>query len=113
MFEVGFWEMVLVGIVGLLVFGPEKLPRVARETALWVRKARSLVSSVKQEIDHELQVQDLRESLNKQRKSLSQLSLDDLTDHHSEVPAAGKSSESTDRPKRTKAQRVEGTAPDG
>jgi sec-independent protein translocase protein TatB len=81
MFEVGFWEMVLVGIVGLLVFGPEKLPRVARETGLWVRKARSMVSSVKQEIDHELQVQDLRESLNKQRKALSDVTLDGLVDH--------------------------------
>ena len=80
MFEIGFWEMVLVGIVGLLVFGPEKLPRVARETALWVRKARSMVSSVKQEIDQELQVQDLRESLNKQRKALSNVTIDGLVD---------------------------------
>jgi sec-independent protein translocase protein TatB len=80
MFEVGFWEMVLIGIVGLLVFGPEKLPRVARETALWVRKARSVVSSVKHEIDHELQVQELRESLNKQRKALGTLTLDGLAE---------------------------------
>jgi sec-independent protein translocase protein TatB len=76
MFEVGFWEMVLVGIVGLLVFGPEKLPRVARELALWVRKARSMVSSVKQEIDHELQVQELQESLDRQRKMLGSLTLE-------------------------------------
>ncbi|WP_139555824.1 Sec-independent protein translocase protein TatB [Methylotetracoccus oryzae] len=89
MFEIGFWEMVLVGIVGLLVFGPEKLPRVARETALWVRKARSMVSSVKQEIDQELQVQDLRESLSKQRKALSNVTIDGLVDRLSvEEPQA-------------------------
>ena len=80
MFEVGFWEIVLVGIVGLLVFGPERLPRVARELALWIRKARSMVSSVKQEIDHELQVQDLRDSLNKQRKALGNVTLEGLAE---------------------------------
>jgi sec-independent protein translocase protein TatB len=76
MFEVGFWELALVGIVGLLVFGPEKLPRVAREVALWLRKARSMVSSVKQEIDHELQVQELQEALKRQRTAANSLTLD-------------------------------------
>ncbi len=84
MFEVGFWEMVLVGIVGLLVFGPEKLPRVARELALWVRKARSMVSSVKQEIDHELQVQELQESLDRQRKMLNSFTLESATERLAE-----------------------------
>ncbi len=70
MFDVGFWEMVLVGIVALLVFGPERLPRVARETALWIRKARSMVASVKHDIDHELQLYELRESLRQEKKAL-------------------------------------------
>lgn len=84
MFDVGFWEMVLVGVVALLVFGPERLPRVARETALWVRKARSMVASVKQDIDHELQLYELQESLRKEKKMLSEkLRLDDAS------PAAG------------------------
>jgi sec-independent protein translocase protein TatB len=98
MFEIGFWEMVLVGIVGLLVFGPEKLPRVARETALWVRKARSMVSSVKQDIDHELQVQDLRESLSKQRKALSNVTLDGLVDRLSEEGAEPPASSAGGKP---------------
>lgn len=71
MFDIGFWEMVLVGVVALLVFGPERLPRVARETALWVRKARSMVAAVKQDIDHELQLHELQESLRKEKKALS------------------------------------------
>ncbi|CAL1241231.1 Sec-independent protein translocase protein TatB [Candidatus Methylocalor cossyra] len=73
MFDIGFWELVLVGIVSLLVFGPERLPRVARETALWVRKARAMVASVKAEIDHELQLQELRESLAKEKKRLERM----------------------------------------
>jgi sec-independent protein translocase protein TatB len=69
MFEVGFSELVLIGLVALIVIGPERLPRVAREAGLWLRKARSLVSSVKQEIDHELQLQDLKQSLLKHDSS--------------------------------------------
>lgn len=72
MFDIGFWELVLVGVVSLLVFGPERLPRVARETALWIRKARSMVASVKSEIDQELQLQELRQSLLEERRKLRQ-----------------------------------------
>jgi sec-independent protein translocase protein TatB len=70
MFDIGFWELVLVGVVSLLVFGPERLPRVAREAALWLRKARSMVASVKSEIDQELQLQELRQSLLEEKKKL-------------------------------------------
>lgn len=68
MFDIGFWELVLVGLVSLLVFGPERLPRVAREAALWVRKARSMVASVKSEIDQELHLQELKQSLLEEKK---------------------------------------------
>lgn len=68
MFEVGFWEMVLVGLVALLVFGPQRLPRVAREAALWIRKARAMVSSVKEDIHRELELQDLKQSLLEQKR---------------------------------------------
>lgn len=70
MFDIGFWELVLVAVVALLVFGPERLPRVARETALWIRKARSMVASVKSEIDQELRLEELRQSLNEERRKL-------------------------------------------
>lgn len=75
MFDVGFWEMVLVGVVALLVFGPERLPRVARETALWIRKARSVVASAKREIDHELQLQELQETLRKSKNTVESFPL--------------------------------------
>lgn len=70
MFDIGFWELVLVGVVALLVFGPERLPRVAREAGLWVKKARSMVASVKSEIDHELQLQELQQTLREQKQKL-------------------------------------------
>ncbi|SMF96919.1 sec-independent protein translocase protein TatB [Methylomagnum ishizawai] len=72
MFDIGFSELVLVGVVALLVFGPERLPRVAREAGLWIRKARSMVASVKSEIDHELQLQELQQTLREQKQKLQQ-----------------------------------------
>ena len=76
MFDIGFWEMVLVGIVALVVFGPERLPRVVRETALWVRKARTMVASVKRDIDQELQLHEFQESMKRQRQALNDFTLD-------------------------------------
>lgn len=68
MFDVGFWEMVLILLVALLVFGPEKLPRLVREVSLWLRKARSVVASAKSEIDQELQLYELRQAFEEKRK---------------------------------------------
>jgi len=77
MFDVGFSEMLMVGLIALLVFGPERLPRVAREAALWIRKLRSMATSVKQEIDRELQLQDLKESMDQRKREMEKMLLPD------------------------------------
>jgi len=69
MFDIGFWELVLVGVVALVVIGPERLPKVARIAGLWVGRARRTLSSVKDEIDRELKAQELQEILKKQARS--------------------------------------------
>lgn len=71
MFDVGFWELVLIALVALLVFGPERLPRLVRETSLWVRKARSVVSSAKTEIDRELQLYELKQTMEAKRQQFA------------------------------------------
>lgn len=38
MLDIGFLELMLIGIVGLLVLGPERLPRAARTTGMWIGK---------------------------------------------------------------------------
>lgn len=68
MFDIGFWELALLGLISLLVFGPERLPRVARELGLWMRKARHAMASVKDEINHELELQDLKQQLMEQKR---------------------------------------------
>jgi sec-independent protein translocase protein TatB len=63
MFDIGFTEMLLIGLVALLAFGPERLPKVARETGYWIRKARSSLASVRAEIEHEMEMQDLKRAM--------------------------------------------------
>jgi sec-independent protein translocase protein TatB len=69
MFDIGFWELALVGLVALLVVGPERLPKLARTAGLWIGRGRRMLSSVKAEIDRELKAEELRQILEKQAKS--------------------------------------------
>jgi sec-independent protein translocase protein TatB len=69
MFDVGFWELALVGLVALLVVGPERLPKVARTAGLWIGRGRRVLGSVKAEIDREIKAQELKEILSKQAHS--------------------------------------------
>lgn len=61
MFDVGFSELCLIGLVSLLVIGPERLPKVARLAGFWLGKTRSMVASVKEEIKLELEAEELRQ----------------------------------------------------
>ena len=66
MFEIGFWELVVIGVVALIVVGPEQLPGLARKAGLWVGKARRMVAEVKAEVDRELHLEELKQSLRQQ-----------------------------------------------
>jgi sec-independent protein translocase protein TatB len=69
MFDVGFFELLLIGIVALLVVGPERLPKVARTAGMWLGRGRRFVNSVKEDIDKEIKADELRQILDKQKKS--------------------------------------------
>ncbi len=66
MFEIGFWELVLIGVVAMIVVGPERLPGLARTAGLWLGKARRMLADVKAEVDRELQLEELKQSLRQQ-----------------------------------------------
>lgn len=66
MFEIGFWELVMIGVVALIVVGPERLPGLARKAGLWVGKARRMVAEVKADVDRELHLEELKQSLRQQ-----------------------------------------------
>ena len=56
----------MIGLVSLLVIGPERLPKVARLAGFWIGKARSMAASVKAEIKQELQAEELRQIFKEQ-----------------------------------------------
>jgi len=70
MFEVGFWELVLVFGVGLVVLGPERLPKVAAQLGNWAGQARRMARNLSSQIQAEIQpvessLQSVNESLRK------------------------------------------------
>jgi len=69
MFDVGFFELLLISVVALLVIGPERLPKVARTAGLWFGRGRKMLSSVKADIEKELRAEELKRVLGEQAKS--------------------------------------------
>lgn len=65
MFDIGFSELLLVLVIGLVVLGPERLPVAVRTVAGWIRTLRSLAASVQNELSQELKLQELQDSLKK------------------------------------------------
>lgn len=63
MFDLGFSELLMIGVVALIVLGPERLPKAARLAGLWVRRARAQWHSVKNELERDLAAEELRRSL--------------------------------------------------
>jgi sec-independent protein translocase protein TatB len=70
MFDMGFTEMMLIGIVALIVIGPERLPGVARTAGKYFGRLKRFVSSVKADVEQELRTDELRQILADQKKEL-------------------------------------------
>jgi len=64
MFDIGFWEIMLIAVVALVVVGPERLPRVIRVTGLWIGRASASIQSVRSEISRELRADEIRRAIN-------------------------------------------------
>ena len=77
MFDISFFELLMIAIVALLVLGPERLPKAARFAGLWVRRARAQWHSVKSELENELAADELKRSLQQTQASLREVQ-DDL-----------------------------------
>lgn len=71
MFDIGFSELVVIGIVALVVLGPERMPKAARFAGLWVRRARAQWHSVKAELERELAAEELKRSLQDTRQTIA------------------------------------------
>ena len=60
MFDIGFSELIIIGIVALVVIGPERLPKVARTTGLLLGRLQRYVNDVKADINREMQLDELK-----------------------------------------------------
>jgi sec-independent protein translocase protein TatB len=101
-FDIGFAELLLIGVVGLLVIGPEQLPGAVRTTLAWVNRFRRSFDQIRTEVRRELHndeiLQNLKtesqtlerqfkagsSSVEQEVQSLTQLATD-TTDHHDSV----------------------------
>ena len=94
MFDIGFSELALISIIGLVVLGPERLPKAARTVGYWVGRARSTFNHLRNELEREALNQDMRDRMEKQMREMgldedsireardSLLSPDEVADHH-------------------------------
>ncbi len=76
MFDVGFAELFLLSLIGLLVLGPERLPAVARTVGGFVRKARASWASLRHTIEMELAEADIAEPIKKANEEFKKIGKD-------------------------------------
>jgi sec-independent protein translocase protein TatB len=65
MFDMGFWELIVIAVIGLVVLGPERLPVAIRTVREWIGKARKFTDNVKTELTEELRINELHSNLKK------------------------------------------------
>ncbi len=92
MFDIGIWELFLIGLIVLLVLGPQRLPEAARAAGRWLGRARRFIANVKQDLNKELRSEDLvefrklREELDQTRRILRESSSDLLQRLDKKIP---------------------------
>ena len=102
MFDIGFSELLLVFIIGLVVLGPQRLPVAVKTVAGWIRALRSLATTVQNELTQELKLQEFQDSLTKGEKASDEAHTihnpvvkDNETAHEGVTPAAAQTQASS------------------
>ena len=92
MFDMGFFELLVVFVIALLVLGPERLPKVVRQVGYWTGRARSTCNNLRYELEREAHNQEMQEKF---RKQIAELGLDEKTLSGGTQSASAKESEHT------------------
>lgn len=77
MFDISFWELAVVGVVALLVVGPEKLPVLVRDVSKWAKKIRRVITETRYELEREFDFEEERRKIGHENKKL-QSAIDEL-----------------------------------
>lgn len=91
MFDVGFSELIVIGLVALIVIGPERLPKVARTVGHLLGRLQRYVSDVKSDINREMQLEELKklqEQVNAQASDMERQVRDQLCSVESSLNAS-------------------------
>lgn len=91
MFDVGFTELLLIGVIALIVLGPERLPNAMRLLGAWVGKARRTWIDLKSEVEREVHEHELKERIK------TELDKAGLTDIKEELDQLSKKSEKSEK----------------
>ncbi len=73
MFDVGFWEILFILVLALVIIGPERLPGAARKAGFFVGKARRYIEGVRSEVEQELDVNEFKRMLHNQEVQINEL----------------------------------------
>ena|SRR5689334_19578654 len=73
MFDIGFSELLVIGIVALIVIGPQKLPRVARTAGHLLGRLQRYVADVKADINREIELEELRKMRDSMQQAASEM----------------------------------------
>ncbi len=99
MFDIGLWEILLIGVLALVVIGPERLPGAARQAGYFVGKARRYIEGVKSEVASELDIDEFKRVLHNQEVQINELQRQlksGIDEVKSELPSADFLSDSSE-----------------
>ena len=112
MFDIGFSEMMVLAVVALVVLGPERLPKVAKQAGEWMGKLRRYVDDVKSDINRQMELTELRKlqaQVTDAAKELGDSVQSTMTGVQSQFDEVQKSIEGTDTPPTTDWDRIYAT----
>ena len=89
MFDIGFAELLLIGVVGLLVVGPEQLPGAVRTVLAWVNRFRRSFDQIRTEVRRELHNDEVMQKLKADSRQLEQQVRDTTQSVEQEIQALG------------------------
>ena len=89
MFDIGFAELLLIGVVGLLVVGPEQLPGAVRTVLAWTNRFRRSFDQIRTEVRRELHNDEIMQKLKAESQILEQQVRDTAQSMEQEIAAIG------------------------
>ena len=95
MFDIGFSELLVIGVVALIVIGPQKLPRVARTVGILMGRMQRYVADVKADINREVELEELRKMRDSMQAAATEMKSAVDTELHKTADELNKAIEGT------------------